>query len=57
MLETLKNLLTHPYTITAASLLIGFFILRDVVRVFFSLYDSARRRGRGWQRPPKDDHE
>ncbi|NKB71252.1 MAG: hypothetical protein GKR89_29620 [Candidatus Latescibacteria bacterium] len=53
MLETLRYLLTHPYTVTAASLLIGFFILRDVVRVFFYLYDSIRRN----RRPPKDNHE
>ena len=42
-LERLTDLLTHPYAVALLSLLIGCYLLRDIVRVFFFIYDGSRR--------------
>ena len=58
-LERITDLLLHPYAVALLSLLIGCYILRDIVRVFFFIFDgsrrAARRRGKGRDdedRPP-----
>lgn len=45
-LERLTDLLTHPYAVALLSLLIGCYLLRDIVRVFFFIYDGTRRAAR-----------
>ena len=42
-LERLTDLLTHPFAVAVLSLFIGCYLLRDIVRVFFFIYDGSRR--------------
>ena len=44
MLEQLKELLTDPRVVAFIGLLVGCYILRDVVRALFFFLDASRRR-------------
>lgn len=41
MLEQFKELATHPYIISAISLFIAFYILRDTVRAIIYIFTRA----------------
>ncbi len=53
-LEHLKELIFHPYVVALISFLIGCYLLRDIARIVFYIYDGSRRADQHLKNREKD---